>query len=222
MKQTHNLNTLTNLTELLNGNRGIAEKFLSNVSGYVDAAVESGEMKYIDTNNEEELEGYFCDVAADAYEKDDEVYDLITALGALNHQYSNRISDSYGYLARLMVEYYRSEYGGINESKTKRKNMKKNTIKLNESQLRQIVAESMKKVLKEEQTDTDSEIYQAIVVFLNELHRIIMANNGTIEDYDEEIRNVQQSAIKLRDALIMPKQRRRGISQGDLTFNDIS
>ena len=40
------------------------------------------------------------------------------------------------------------QYGITNESKTN-KNMKKNTIKLNESQLRKIVTESVKKVLKE-------------------------------------------------------------------------
>ena len=38
---------------------------------------------------------------------------------------------------------------GMNESKTN-KNMKKNVVKINENTLRQIVAESVKKVLKEE------------------------------------------------------------------------
>ena len=141
MRQTRNPNTLTNLTKMLNGNRGIAERFLNNISYYVDEEVENGELE--DINDEEELKSFFEDVVADGYKRDDEIRDLVTALGALNHQYSKRVSDSYGYLAELMTEYYRSEYeGGINESK-----MNKNMIKLNESQLRQIVAESVKKVL---------------------------------------------------------------------------
>ena len=141
MRQMRNPNTLTNLTKMLNGNRGIAERFLNNISYYVDEEVENGELE--DINDEEELKSFFEDVVADGYKRDDEIRDLVTALGALNHQYSKRASDSYGYLAELMTEYYRSEYdGGINESKTN-----KNMIKLNESQLRQIVAESVKKVL---------------------------------------------------------------------------
>lgn len=149
MKQTNNPNTLTNLTKLLNGNRGIAERFLNSVSDYVDTAVENGALEDID---DDELEDFFWDVVADEYKESDEIYDLVTALGALNHQYSNRISDSYGYLARLMVEYYRSEYGKINESKTN-KNMKQNAVKLNEKQLKKIVAESVRRVLKEYDAD---------------------------------------------------------------------
>jgi len=147
MKQTRNPNTLTNLTKMLNGNRGIAERFLNNISYYVDEEVENGELE--DINDDEELKAFFEDVVAEGYKRDDEIRDLVTALGALNHQYTNRVSDSYGYLAELMREYYRSEYeGGINESKMN-KNMKKNTIKLNESQLRKIVAESVQNVLLE-------------------------------------------------------------------------
>ena len=107
----------------------------------------------------------------------------------------------------------------ITESNTK--NMKKNTVKLNEQQLRQIVAESVKRVLRENYiSNTDSEIYQAITSFLDEIHRIITTDREAVEDYGEEISDVQQSAIRLRDALISPKQRRMGVSQGDLTYGD--
>lgn len=101
----------------------------------------------------------------------------------------------------------------------------KNTIKLNEAQLKQIVAESVKKVVNEWQessNDTDSEIYQVITSFLEEIYRIITTDRDAAEYYGEEIRNAQQSAIRLRDVLIHPKQRRMGISQGDLTFDDLS
>ena len=97
--------------------------------------------------------------------------------------------------------------------------MKNNTIKLNENQLRNIVAESVKKVLKENSSDTDSDIYQAITSFMDEIHRIITTDREAIEYYGEEIRDVQQSAIRLRDALIHPTQRRMGVSQGDLTYD---
>ena len=108
-----------------------------------------------------------------------------------------------------------------NESKTN-KNMKKNVVKINENTLRQIVAESVKKVLKENSSDTDSEIYQAITSFMDEIHRIITTDREAIEYYREEIRDVQQSAIRLRDALIHPTQRRMGVSQGDLTYDYLS
>lgn len=125
------------------------------------------------------------------------------------------------------------------ESKTN-KNMKKNVIKLNENALRQIVAESVKKVLNEEYvSNEDSELYQVITTFLNEIHRIIKdayrpvmrqytdgARQEGVNDvliyYGDEIKDVQQAAIRLRDALIYPKQRRMGVSQGDLTFDDLS
>ena len=107
------------------------------------------------------------------------------------------------------------------ESKTN-KNMKKNVVKINENTLRQIVAESVKKVLKENSSDTDSEIYQAIASFMDEIHRIITTDREAVEYYGEEIRDVQQSAIRLRDALIHPTQRRMGVSQGDLTYDYLS
>lgn len=105
----------------------------------------------------------------------------------------------------------------------------KETVTLSESQLRKIIAENLKKVINEwqeqEGNDIDSEIHQAITTFLGEIHRIITtedAGRDAAKYYDKEIRDAQQAVIRLRDALINPKQRRLGISQGDLTFDDLS
>ena len=57
---------------------------------------------------------------------------------------------------------------------------------------------------------------------MDEIHRIITTDREAIEYYREEIRDVQQSAIRLRDALIHPTQRRMGVSQGDLTYDYLS
>ena len=95
----------------------------------------------------------------------------------------------------------------IEESKTN-KNMKKNTIKLNESQLRQIVAESVKKVLKEsseewgfkeETIDAIREAYNA----LNGLHGLLRQ-----EIYTEETEAVNDA--KALDKEIMTCMRSLG------------
>ncbi len=143
---------------------------------------------------------------------------------SLNPTTQNITTDNSG------IPTFSSEFGygddAVSESKNNEskntKNMKKNTIKLNENQLRNIVAESVKKVLKENSSDTDSEIYQAITSFMDEIHRIITTDREAVEYYGEEIRDVQQSAIRLRDALIHPTQRRMGVSQGDLTYDYLS
>lgn len=100
--------------------------------------------------------------------------------------------------------------------------MKKNAVKINENALRQMIAESVKNALNDGIWDTDSEIYQAITTFLDEIHRIITTDRNAAEDYKEEIVDAQQSAIRLRDALIHPNQRRMGISQGNLAQSDLS
>lgn len=57
----------------------------------------------------------------------------------------------------------------IEESKTN-KNMKKNVVKMNENTLRQIVAESVKKVLKEEEITADSQ-FKSLVQSINSKFR---------------------------------------------------
>ena len=61
------------------------------------------------------------------------------------------------------------------------KNMKKNTVKLNESQLRKIIAESVKKVLKE---DYDGNYIQLIK---EEMHRLY--------ELEQKVPNYLQSEI---------------------------
>ena len=56
----------------------------------------------------------------------------------------------------------------LNESKTN-KNMKKNIVKINENTLRQIVAESVKKVLKESCWYGDEKPFQTIISAANEI-----------------------------------------------------
>jgi polyhydroxyalkanoate synthesis regulator phasin len=101
-----NSNTLKNITEILNGNRGIAEMFVEQASSYIDEAVKSGELQDYEEN---EVYDFFWDVIADADKKDDTIYNLVNILKDINRQWGRR-SDSYGFLAELMEEYYKSEY----------------------------------------------------------------------------------------------------------------
>lgn len=77
----------------------------------------------------------------------------------------------------------------IKESKTN-KNMKKNTIKLNESQLRQIVAESVKKVLKEGTYATHYEPIKRTYKTVAELYNMwssVRNDNGMYTDEGQRI-----------------------------------
>jgi polyhydroxyalkanoate synthesis regulator phasin len=105
-KRTRNPNTLKNITEYLNGNRGLAEMFIEQASSYIDEAVKSGELQNYEEN---EVYDFFWDVIADADKKDDTIYNLVNILKDINRQWGRR-SDSYGFLAELMEEYYKSEY----------------------------------------------------------------------------------------------------------------
>lgn len=146
--------------------------------------------------------------------------DIYTCAEKLKEEFGININMGLKYLKMAFKKYVTTHWDDdfeIDESK----NMK-NVVKLNEAQLRKVVAESVKKVLKENSSDTDSEIYQAIASFMDEIHRIITTDREAVEYYGEEIRDVQQSAIRLRDALIHPTQRRMGVSQGDLTYDYLS
>lgn len=101
-----NSNTLENIIENLNGNRGLAEMFIEQASSYVDEAVKSGELQ---DYKEDEVYDFFWDVVADADKKDDTIYNLVDILKDINRQWGRR-SDSYGFLAELFEEYYKSEY----------------------------------------------------------------------------------------------------------------
>ena len=85
-----------------------------------------------------------------------------------------------------------------NKNQKQNKNMKKNTIKLNENALRKIVAESVKKVLKEDtvyqmgrgEVGVDAS-YQRIGNALNALKRIAdtMSDNGYYETEESALRS---------------------------------
>ena len=105
-KETQNPNTLENLTNYLNGNRGIAEMFINQASGYVDDAVRNGDLQ---DYGEDETYDFFWDVVAESDREDDAIHSLVDILRELNGQWGQR-RDSYGFLAELMDEYYKNEY----------------------------------------------------------------------------------------------------------------
>jgi polyhydroxyalkanoate synthesis regulator phasin len=105
-KRTRNPNTLKNITEYLNGNRGLAEMFIEQASSYVDEAVKNGELQDYDAD---EVYDFFWDVVAEADRNDDVIYNMVDILKDINRQWGQR-RDSYGFLAELMEEYYKSEY----------------------------------------------------------------------------------------------------------------
>jgi hypothetical protein len=106
LNETYNPDTLDILTEYLNGNRKIAEIFINQASGYVDNAVENGDLQDIE---DDELYDFFWDIVAEADKEDDAIYNLVDMLKSLNKQWGQR-KDSYGFLAELMEEYFISEY----------------------------------------------------------------------------------------------------------------
>ena len=105
-KETQNPNTLENLTNYLNGNRGIAEMFINQASGYVDDAVRNGDLQ---DYGEDETYDFFWDVVAESDREDDAIHSLVDILRELNGKWGQR-RDSYGFLAELMDEYYKNEY----------------------------------------------------------------------------------------------------------------
>ena len=105
-KITRNPNTLDNITEFLDGNRGLAEMFIEQASSYVDEAVKNGELQAYE---EDEVYDYFWDVVAEADNTDDVIHNLVDILRDINNQWGQR-RNSYGFLAELMEVYYNSEY----------------------------------------------------------------------------------------------------------------
>lgn len=107
--------------------------------------------------------------------------------------------------------------------------MKNNTIKLNESTLRQIVAESVKKVL--------NEYAWASAPSFKELQNTLDKVVGILEDFYYSIPKEQldefmklagkewnylwESIISLEET-VMRINSPRGLSDGDLTFDDLS
>lgn len=105
-KLTRNPNTLENITEFLDGNRGLAEMFIEQASSYVDEAVKNGELQAYE---EDEIYDFFWDVVAEADSTDDVIYNMVDILRDINRQWGQR-RNSYGFLAELMEVYHNSEY----------------------------------------------------------------------------------------------------------------
>lgn len=116
----------------------------------------------------------------------------------------------------------------IEESKIN-KNMKKNTIKLNEDALRQIVAESVKKVLKEHAWASAS-TFKELQNVLDEVTGILSKFSNSIpqEHSDEFMKlagrewNDLWGSLSSLEETVMHINNPRGLSDGDLTFDDLS
>lgn len=91
----------------------------------------------------------------------------------------NMLMSIHDYLESPTKSYEEATQTPINDSKTN-KNMKKNVIKLNENTLRQIVAESVKKVLKENQMayTNDAEFARIINVAIEAISNKLYDNYG--------------------------------------------
>lgn len=107
--------------------------------------------------------------------------------------------------------------------------MKKNTIKLNESQLRKIVAESVKKVLNEhiwKSAQTFKELQKALDKVTAILSKF--SNNIPQEQEEEFMKLAGKEWNDLWDSLSSIKETTmhinnpRGLSDSDLTFDDLS
>ena len=114
-----------------------------------------------------------------------------------------------------------------NESKTK--NMKKNTVKINEGQLKKIVAESVKKMLKENIV-ASAPTFKELQIVLNKVTGILskFSNNIPQEQSDEfmklagrEWNDLWESLSSLEETVIKINNP-RGLSDSDLTFDDLS
>ena len=107
--------------------------------------------------------------------------------------------------------------------------MKKNVIKLNENTLRQIVAESMKKILKEHAWASAS-TFKELQIVLDKVTGILrkFSNNIPQEHSDEFMKLVGREWNALWESLssieetVMHINNPRGLSDGDLTFDDLS
>ena len=115
-----------------------------------------------------------------------------------------------------------------NESKTNN-NMKKNTVKLNESQLKKIVAESVKNILNEHIWKS-APAFKELQNVLNKVTAILVKFSNKIpkEQEEEFMKLAGKEWNDLWDSLSSIKEttmrinNKRGFSDSDLTFDDLS
>lgn len=114
------------------------------------------------------------------------------------------------------------------ESKTNN-DMKKNVVKINENTLRQIVAESVKKVLKEHAWASAS-TFKELQNVLDEVTGILRKFSDNIpQEHGEEFMklagrewNDLWESLSSIEETVMRINNPRGLSDGDLTFDDLS
>ena len=105
----------------------------------------------------------------------------------------------------------------------------KNTIRLNESQLKNIVAESVKKVLLKENILACASTFKEFQKVLDKITRILKKFSDSIppEHDDEFMKSVGRQWNDLWDTIMEVKEmvfhinNPRGLSDGDLTFDDL-
>ena len=106
---------------------------------------------------------------------------------------------------------------------------KKNTVKLNEEQLKKLVAESVKKMLKENIV-ASAPTFKELQIVLNKVTGILskFSNNIPQEQSDEfmklagrEWNDLWESLSSLEET-VMKINSPRGLSDSDLTFDDLS
>ena len=113
-----------------------------------------------------------------------------------------------------------------NKNETKNMN-RKNTIRLTESELKKVITESVKKILKEnnESFDFRKELLRITQIYLRDLKGYAEGYRDVIDD-DMELNDAIYQAIgsvcDLRDTLELGEPFRQGVSQGNLTFTDIT
>ena len=108
-------------------------------------------------------------------------------------------------------------------------NMKKNVVKLNENTLRKIVAESVKKVLKENAW-ASAPSFKELEKVLDKVTGILsnFSNNIPQEQSDEFMKLVGREwndlwkSLSSLEETVMRINNPRGLSDGDLTFDDLS
>lgn len=107
--------------------------------------------------------------------------------------------------------------------------MKKNIVKINENALRKIVTESVKKVLNEH-TWASAPAFKELQIVLNKVTGILskFSDNIPREQSEEFMKLVGREWNDLWESLssleetVMRINNPRGLSDGDLTFNDLS
>ena len=104
---------------------------------------------------------------------------------------------------------------------------KKNTIKLTESDLKRVISESVKKVLKENNKSFDfkKELLRLTQKYLRELYGYAEGCRDSIDndmELNDAIYQTIESVTDLRDYLKLDEPFKRGMSQGNLSFTDIT